>query len=247
MRTGQVTGNVSPSAHTFSWRSSVRPCRVVIAVAASAAVGVLPFAGTSAAAPARAAAVTVPLREAVASLPVAAEDRTGYDREESFGTWIDADRDGCNTRAEVLLDEALQAPEVTGRCSLVPGTGRWYSWYDDQYVTSARDLDVDHMVPLAEAWDSGASAWPKVRRVAYANDLSDPGHLVAVTKRSNRQKSDRDPVEWMPDQAVHCHYTADWVTAKLRYGLSVDLAEKRKLTELASGCPNAPLTYTPAP
>ncbi|MFI0776149.1 HNH endonuclease family protein [Streptomyces sp. NPDC021212] len=189
----------------------------------------------------------MPLREAVASLPVADEDRTGYDREESFGTWTDADRDGCNTRAEVLLDEALQAPEMTGRCTLTPGTGRWYSWYDDQYVTSPRDLDVDHMVPLAEAWDSGASAWPRERRVAYANDLADPRHLVAVTKRSNRQKSDRDPAEWMPDEAVHCRYTADWATAKLRYALSADPAEKRTLTELADGCPNAPLTYTPAP
>jgi len=51
---------------------------------------------------------------------------------------------------------------------------------------------------------------------AYANDLSDPRHLAAVTKRSNRQDSDRDPTQWMPNEAVHCHYTADWVTAKLR-------------------------------
>ncbi|GAA2331336.1 hypothetical protein [Streptomyces cuspidosporus] len=95
----------------------------------------------------------MPLRDAVASLPVADEDRTGYNRERSFGTWIDADRDGCDTRAEGLLEEAL---EVTGRCRLTPGTGRWYSWYNDQYVTSPRDLDVDYVVPLAEAWDSGA-------------------------------------------------------------------------------------------
>nr|WP_245881630.1 HNH endonuclease family protein [Streptomyces milbemycinicus] len=191
--------------------------------------------------------MTTTLREGVAALPVADEDRTGYNRERSFGTWTDADHNGCNTRSEVLLDEALQAPEVTGRCKLTPGTGRWYSWYDDQYVTSARDLDVDHVVPLAEAWDSGASAWSQERRVAYANDLSDPRHLEAVTNRSNRQKSDKDPAQWMPDEAVYCRYTEYWVIAKSRYGLSVDAAEKSKLVELASGCSDAPLTYTPAP
>ncbi|MFD8865997.1 DUF1524 domain-containing protein [Streptomyces sp. NPDC059590] len=188
--------------------------------------------------------VTTTLREAVAALPVADEDRTGYNRERSFGTWIDADHNGCNTRAEVLLDEALQAPEVTGRCRLTPGTGRWYSWYDDQYVTSAGDLDVDHVVPLAEAWDSGASGWPQERRVAYANDLSDPRHLEAVSKRSNRQKADKDPAQWMPDEAVYCRYTGYWVIAKLRYELSADTVEKLKLGELASSCPNVPLTYT---
>lgn len=215
---------------------------VVGGVVAAALVGSVPSAS---AAPGD--TVTTTLRQATADLPVRVEDRTGYNREESFGTWIDADHDGCRTRAEVLLEEALQAPEVTGRCTLTPGTGRWYSWYDDQYVNSPRDLDVDHVVPLAEAWDSGASAWSQERRAAYANDLSDPRHLEAVTQRSNRQKSDKDPAQWMPDPAVYCRYTEYWVIAKSRYGLSVDTAEKSKLTELVSGCPGTSLTYTPAP
>nr|WP_303708623.1 HNH endonuclease family protein [Kutzneria buriramensis]WKX05988.1 HNH endonuclease family protein [Kutzneria buriramensis] len=160
-----------------------------------------------------------------------------------FNHWIDADRDGCSTRAEVLLEEATVAPEVTGRCTL--RGGQWYSWYDDQYVDNARSLDIDHLVPLAEAWDSGASQWTSKRRENYANDLGDERALVAVTARSNRQKSDQDPREWLPDNAVVCRYVADWTAVKLRWTLTVDPAEQQTLTDLAAGCPNSPVTVTP--
>ncbi|MDO0936483.1 HNH endonuclease family protein [Streptomyces sp. DG2A-72] len=186
---------------------------------------------------------TLPLHSAVAALPVADEDRTGYDRD-LFNHWIDADRDGCSTRSEVLLDEATIAPEVTGRCTLTGG--QWYSWYDNQYVTGARGLDIDHLVPLAEAWDSGASAWSAQRREQYANDLGDERALVAVTARSNRQKADQDPATWLPDTTVVCRYVADWTVIKLRWALTVDTTEQQTLTDLAADCPNTPVTYTPA-
>ncbi|BCM65724.1 hypothetical protein EASAB2608_01058 [Streptomyces sp. EAS-AB2608] len=187
---------------------------------------------------------TLPLVDAVAALPVAAEDRTGYDREISFGGWIDADRDGCNTRAEVLLAEAVEQPTVTGRCKLA--SGRWYSWYDDTYVTAT---DIDHAVPLAEAWDSGAKAWPKQRRVEYANYLGDDRHLVAVSQRSNRQKSDQDVSTWVvPDNpSQKCRYLADQVAVKLGWDLSVDPAEETAMRSIAAECPNAPVTVNPAP
>ncbi|MGR4854873.1 GmrSD restriction endonuclease domain-containing protein [Streptomyces sp. LARHCF252] len=147
-----------------------------------------------AAAPA-APSYTLPLSDAVDTLPVATEDRTGYHRETSFGGWIDADRDGCSTRQEVLLAEAIEPPAVSGRCTLTGGL--WYSWYDNTEVTKT---DIDHMVPLAEAWDSGAKQWTKQRRVEYANYLDDDRHLVAVSQRSNRQKSDQDVTTWIvPD------------------------------------------------
>lgn len=191
-------------------------------------------------------AETVPLREAVALLPIAPEDRTGYDRLQSFGGWVDADHDSCNTRKEVLLEEAVDAPTVGARCTLTGG--RWWSYYDDTYVDAAGGLDIDHMVPLAEAWDSGASGWSQERRVRYANDLFDPRHLVAVTGRTNRSKADRDPAEWLPpDAGARCRYVEEWTIAKSRYQLSVDPAEKDALTELANACPDDPLTYTPAP
>jgi hypothetical protein len=90
------------------------------------------------------------LQEAIAGLPVATEDRTGYQRS-SFKHWVDADRDGCNTRAEALLEEAVTAPQVGPNCALTGGS--WYSYYDDTVIDNASALDVDHLVPLAEAWD----------------------------------------------------------------------------------------------
>ncbi|WP_186319118.1 hypothetical protein [Streptomyces sp. SAJ15] len=95
--------------------------------------------------------MTITVREAVAELPVAEEDRTGYWRD-AFRHWVDADRDGCSTRNEVLIEEAVTPPMVGARCSLAGGL--WHSYYDDVDQASARSLDIDHMVPLAEAWDS---------------------------------------------------------------------------------------------
>ncbi|GAA4991301.1 hypothetical protein GCM10023205_74090 [Yinghuangia aomiensis] len=76
-------------------------------------------------------------------LPVAEEDRTGYERTK-FRHWVDADKNGCNTRKEVLLSEAVDAPEVGSGCTLTGG--RWYSAYDDRTLDSATALDVDHLV-----------------------------------------------------------------------------------------------------
>ncbi|MGC5236281.1 HNH endonuclease family protein [Streptomyces albogriseolus] len=189
---------------------------------------------------------TLPLAEAVARLPVGDESRHGYDRD-TFRHWNTGDdpSDGCNTRAEVLLDEAVEPPMVGSRCRL--SGGRWWSYYDQVWVTSASGLDIDHMVPLAESWDSGASAWTAQRREAYANDQGADASLVAVTARSNRSKSDQDPAEWLPPAAeVHCRYVAEWVATKLRWSLTADEAEVAALGETAAGCPDQSVTYEPA-
>lgn len=81
------------------------------------------------------------------------------------------------------MDEAVQAPERGPNCALAGGS--WYSAYDDTQFDNARKLDVDHLVPLAEAWDSGASAWTAKEREAYANDLDDPRALIAVSAASS--------------------------------------------------------------
>lgn len=189
---------------------------------------------------------SVTLHQAVEHLTVAAEDRTGYDREREFGGWIDADKDGCNTRKEVLIDEAVVAPTIGSKCTLTGGS--WFSWYDDVTVSDAGALDIDHLVPLAEAWDSGASQWTKTRRVAYANYLGDPRHLFAVTGRSNRSKADQDPATWMPPSpATTCRYTADWLSVKLTWNLSIDTPEREALTRLADSCADQDIVYTPAP
>ena len=124
----------------------------------------------------------------------------------------------------------------------------WVSYYDEVSVTDPARLDIDHMVPLAEAWDSGASAWTLARREAYANDQGQAASLVAVTARSNRSKADQDPAQWLPpsSQAL-CRYGAEWTATKLRWGLAVDEAERDRLFEIAAGCGGTDVEFTPAP
>lgn len=182
------------------------------------------------------------LRTAVSSLTVAVEVRTGYSRS-LFPHWIDADGDGCNTRYEVLIAEAVTAPTIGSGCTL--SGGRWYSYYDNAYYTVTSDLDIDHMVPLAEAWDSGARLWTTSRRQAYANDLGDPRPLVAVKDTVNQAKGDRDPAEWIPPYApATCRYIGEWVATKIRWGLTVDSTEKSALTGYANSCPDVTITVS---
>lgn len=177
-------------------------------------------------------------------LPVRPEDRTGYERS-LFVLWIDADGDGCNTRREVLIDEAIVAPVVSGRCQL--SGGRWHSLYDGLETTNAATFDIDHVVPLAEAWDSGASAWTPDRRKRFANDLDVPWSLLAVSATSNRAKSDRDPADWMPPLTeVRCTYVASWLAIKVRWDLAIDARERDALAPLAGTCPDTmPIVAAP--
>lgn len=185
--------------------------------------------------PAVAEEYQAPLRTAVADLTVAEENRTGYQRTR-FRHWTDEDDDGCSTRVEVLLTEADDPATLTGDCRVVGG--RWYSYYDGRSWTDPGRLDIDHMVPLAEAWDSGARSWTPESREHFANDLGDRRSLVAVTGSVNRSKADQDPGSWMPQRA-RCRYLREWVAVKHRWALSVDEAEMAALTTLAAGCPDA--------
>ena len=187
--------------------------------------------------------VTLPVRDALQALEVQEESRTGYTRDK-FKHWNAGQlADGCNTRAEVLASEAVTAPTQETNCVLTGGL--WYSAYDDLYLDSARKLDVDHLVPLAEAWDSGASGWSAKEREAYANDQDDPRALIAVSASSNRSKSDQDPGTWLPTfEGYRCQYVTDWVADKTRYGLSVDVSEEVALSQTLSRCPNEPVTVT---
>ncbi|MET9500042.1 HNH endonuclease family protein [Streptomyces sp. NPDC006552] len=184
------------------------------------------------------------LADAVGRLPDAVEAREGYVRT-AFKHWVDADRDGCTTRAEVLIDESRTKPVIEAKCKVTRGT--WYSYYDGTTLTDPKGLDIDHMVPLAEAWDSGASQWSPKRREAYANDLNAERSLVAVTAKSNRSKADQDPAQWLPPLAdARCTYAADWTATKLRWALSADRAERAALTDLARGCGHQDVEYVPA-
>ncbi|MFF9472672.1 HNH endonuclease [Streptomyces roseolus] len=188
------------------------------------------------AAPAPTASAGVQLfPDALAELTEATEDPAGYEKS-AFPHWdegLDA-ADGCDTRAEVLLEEAVEAPAIGAGCALTGG--RWTSFYDGQSVTDASLLRVDHLVPLEEAWASGASGWTAARRAAYANDQGAAATLVAVTARSLRAKAGQDPAAWVPDdRAAYCRYVGEWVGTKLRWGLSVDKDEKEALKLFGDG------------
>jgi hypothetical protein len=100
-------------------------------------------------------------------------------------------------------------------------------------------------VPLAEAWDSGASGWSAKEREAYANDLDDARALIAVSAASNRSKADQDPSTWLPPHTSYlCQYVTDWVADKTRYQLAIEPTEEAALAESLSRCPNEPITVT---
>jgi hypothetical protein len=172
----------------------------------------------------------------VGELDVAAElDGDDYDRDE-FKHWVDADGDRCDTRQEVLLLEARTEPVLDPeKCQVI--SGEWFSVYDSVVVTEPSKLDIDHMVPLKEAWESAAKTWTPEQRQAYANDLDTPLALLAVTASTNRSKSDRDPAEWKPpDPAWWCAYATAWIGVKVEWSLSADEDEVAALEEMLAGC-----------
>ena len=168
------------------------------------------------------------IQSAIAALPVAAEGpRAGYDRS-SFRYGVDDDHDRCYTRCEILAGQ---------RYASLPGlpTGGWLSSYDGYSTPNPDEIEIDHVVPLAEAWDSGVGGWDAARRREFAND---PLELLAVSRATNRSKSDDDPAEWQPpNRASWCQYAGLWTLVKLKYGLTADPAEVQALTNMAAGCP----------
>lgn len=167
----------------------------------------------------------------LATIPQAREQQSGYKRS-LFKHWSDLDRDGCSTREEVLIAESITNAQVDAYgCKVIAGD--WYSPYDNQRYSYPADLDIDHVVALKEAWDSGAHSWSATKRELFANDLSDDRSLIAVKDSENQSKSDRDPSNWIPKNSAYlCTYLADWVAIKARWGLSMDTSEWGRIKNL---------------
>ena len=156
----------------------------------------------------------------------------GYDRK-LFKHWVDADKNGCDTRKEVLIEEATIKPKIGAKCVLSGGT--WVSSYDNKtFKGSGSGLDVDHMVPLAEAWRSGAWQWTSEEREKFANDLQDERVLIAVSATSNRSKSDKDPANWLPkvSKEAVCDYVFNWAAVKYRFSLTIDPKERKVIERI---------------
>ncbi|MFC9611051.1 HNH endonuclease family protein [Streptomyces sp. NPDC056938] len=171
-------------------------------------------------------------RTYLSELTVKAEGSSdGYSRD-LFPHWI-TQSGSCNTREVVLKRDGTN---VSQDSSCAATSGSWYSEYDGATWSAAADVDIDHIVPLSEAWKSGANAWTTAQRQGFANDLTRP-QLIAVTDNVNQSKGDQDPAKWMPSRAAYkCTYVRMWVQVKHYYNLTVDSAEKSALTSYLSGC-----------
>ena len=170
---------------------------------------------------------------AVLGLKIEPEIHGGYDRG-LFEHWSDEDGDGCDTRQEVLARDSLTAPDWHPHRLCRVAAGVWLSEYDGVTVYDPALLHIDHIVPLAEAWESGARSWPQSRRRLFANDLSG---LVAVTSSANLSKGASDPAGWVPPAAdARCDYAVVWVGLKQRWELSADPDEAAALVDLLRSC-----------
>ncbi|MGQ0743972.1 MAG: GmrSD restriction endonuclease domain-containing protein [Acidimicrobiales bacterium] len=159
----------------------------------------------------------------------------GYSRD-LFPTWSDLDANGCDARADTLIAESLTPVGRRPGCEVVAGT--WVSIYDGARVTDPASLDVDHLVPLAEAWRSGAAGWDASRRRAFANHIAYADHLIAVTRGSNRSKGDDPPHRWRPPRReAWCRYAVAWVSVKIAWSLSATTPERDALGQMLDTCP----------
>ena len=159
--------------------------------------------------------------------------RTGYDRS-LFSHWRDTNGSGCDARQDTLAEQVIGFPQVDLFDSCVIVEGDWYSIFDGvTHSGSPSELDIDHVIALAEAWDSGASTWDSATRRRFAND---PAHLVAVTASSNRSKSDADLADWRPIRSAWCVTATITAEVKAAYGLSVDPAEYDAIAEMLATC-----------
>ena len=187
--------------------------------------------------PTATATTTTVLRVTVSAVPATLPD---YDRQD-WKHWTDADRDCQDARNEVLIAESRTAVayRTDRKCRVT--TGEWLAPYSSAIVTDPGRLDVDHMVPLGNAHDSGAWNWSANRREQYANYLEDPQHLIAVKAGANRSRGARGPGQWKPDNRTYwCQYAVDWITIKYSWALTVTQGEHDALAEMLNTCPNRP-------
>ena len=207
----------------------------------------LPFcAPTLAATPATTLSITV------AQIPT---DIPEYDRSQ-WKHWTDEDGDCQDARQEALISESLVAVTFESERKCRVAMGQWYGAFTGVYVEAPGDLDIDHLVPLKNAHDSGGWAWSAARKQEYANYLGDPDHLIAVTKGANRSKGAKGPEEWRPpDEGYWCQYATDWAEVKMEWALTMIQREVEAIIEMLDTCEEpvevkvetAPPTLAPEP
>jgi hypothetical protein len=199
-------------------------------------VTIAAVAGLAVPSPAQATPPDIPsaatARTELNALTVAAQgSMSGYSRAK-FPHWITISG-ACDTRETVLERDGAG---VVTNSSCAATSGSWFSRYDGATWTAAADVDIDHIVPLAEAWRSGASAWTTTRRQGFANDLTRP-QLMAVTDNVNQSKGDQDPSTWQPSVVSYrCTYARMWIRVKYYYSLTLQSSEKSALLTMLDNC-----------
>jgi hypothetical protein len=159
-----------------------------------------------------------------------------YSRDTDFGGWLDVT--GCqDTRATLLMRTSQTPVTFTSPKKCTVKTGKWTDPWSGAVTTIAHDFQIDHTVPLANAWRSGAWSWTHDQRVAYANDLADKDHLVPILAAENESKSDSGPDEWKPPSpAAWCRYALDWDRIKAKWHLTATPTEWTALQQMAAMC-----------
>jgi len=238
-RTAEVAGGPSPIAAPPAATTSQAPTPTPTPSPTSATPTPTPT-------PTQSATTTKPAAKsaalvALASLKVKGRaPKTGYAREMFGPAWVDVDRNGCDTRNDMLIT-TLDDRTMSGSCKVLSGT------LADPYTATtilfvrggASEVDVDHLVSLSDAWQKGATPWPYAKRVAFAND---PLNLQPTDASANRQKGDGDAATWLPpNKAYRCAYVARQIAVKKKYGLWVTGAERDAMVRVLRSCPDQAL------
>ncbi|MEP7036328.1 MAG: DUF1524 domain-containing protein [Actinomycetota bacterium] len=237
---GCGTASDTPTAHVADAQStpSSGDTQIPTETASPRGVAVVPVATTANPKPAAAGTALA----AVAKLTVRGRaPKTGYTRAQFGQAWFDTDRNGCDTRNDILRRD-LVSRQMKNSCKVLAGTlaPDPYTGTSIRFVYGgASEVDIDHLVALSDAWQKGAAAWPAGKRLALAND---PLNLLAVDSSTNRSKGDGDTATWLPPyKAFRCTYVARQVAVKGKYGLWVTSAEKAAMTRVLATCPRMAL------
>ena len=202
-----------------------------------------------------AAAASGDAASALASLPVKGRaPKTGYDRQRFGPAWADVDRNGCDTRNDILKRDLDGETFKPGTHDCIVLTGTLNDPYTRKKIAFTRgqgtsdDVQIDHVIALSDAWQKGAQQLDDATRKNLAND---PLNLMAVDGPTNQGKGDSDAATWLPpNKAFRCKYVARQVAVKAKYRLYVTQAERDAINGILGGCPGEPLpsdNTVPAP
>jgi hypothetical protein len=193
----------------------------------------------------------VTAQAALAHLPIKGRaPKTGYSRELFGPAWADTNRNGCDTRNDILgrdLTAVVLKPGTNG-CVVLSGelrdpyTGHTIDF--ERGPATSIDVQIDHVVALSDAWQKGAQSWDILKRMAFAND---PLNLHAVDGPANAAKGDGDAATWLPVKPARCAYVARQIAVKAKYRLWVTPAEAAAMTRVLASCPDEPLPSSRAP